>query len=310
MGMSSQFPDGRSNDMGFRGNPVPRHNNLGLGARGPANMPPSMAIRQQELQQQQFEIEQRRQELELQRQQLIAGLQDSSIAMGGIPYSLDYSSGEQRQQELEHQRQQLIAGLQDTSVAMGGIPSSLDYNSMPHMPYDDIYNDMPNMPQNMPDGDRGMNFAGAAAHPSQQWWVCQLCNSKAFASREEAMEHESLCIGSNTSCAGSRGQSAIRAEMQTAHDSLVDPDTYAHLPIPLPLAMPMDKDWLTPLHCFVRRHCVEVFSASHDDVATPSKGKRKPLHVGQVGIRCPHCIAPPDAVGQRERGSVYYPNTI
>jgi hypothetical protein len=81
---------------------------------------------------------------------------------------------------------------------------------------------------------------------------------------------------------------------------------------PMPLAMPSDKDWLTPLHCFVRRHCVEVFTATEYDVATPSKGKRKPITVGQVGIRCPHChSSDPEAHAKaRERGSVYFPTTI
>jgi hypothetical protein len=84
---------------------------------------------------------------------------------------------------------------------------------------------------------------------------------------------------------------------------------FAFMKEPLPLAMGSDKDWLTPLHCFVRRHCVQVFTASQDDVATPSKGKRKPIQVGQVGIRCPHCHH--DEVSKaRERGSVYYPTTI
>lgn len=87
---------------------------------------------------------------------------------------------------------------------------------------------------------------------------------------------------------------------------------FAMLTHPVPLAMPSDKDWLTPLHCFVRQQCVEVFTASESDVATPSKGKRKPIQVGQIGIRCPHCHAV-DSEGNskaRERGSVYYPTSI
>jgi len=99
---------------------------------------------------------------------------------------------------------------------------------------------------------------------------------------------------------------------------LEGPGNYATLQEALPLAMPNDKDWLTPLHCFVRRHCVEVFTATPTDVATPSKGKRKPIQVGQVGIRCPHCHPHKypymNRNGQvhhpRERGSVYYPTTI
>jgi hypothetical protein len=90
-----------------------------------------------------------------------------------------------------------------------------------------------------------------------------------------------------------------------------DESLYTTLTQPLPLAMPSDKDWLTPLHCFVRRYCVEIFCASKEDVSAPSKGKRKPVQAGQVGIRCPHCHALAAATGSKvERGSVYYPTTI
>ena len=83
------------------------------------------------------------------------------------------------------------------------------------------------------------------------------------------------------------------------------------MPHPLPLAMEADDDWLTPLHCFVRQHCVHVFTAGAEDVATPSKGKRKPITVGQVGIRCPHCHHDiQSSVKARERGSVYFPTSL
>lgn len=80
---------------------------------------------------------------------------------------------------------------------------------------------------------------------------------------------------------------------------------------PIALALKEDKDWLTPLHCFVRKHCVEVFTATELDVQTPSKGKRKPIQVGQIGIRCLHCHeGRMDTDPNRERGSVYYPTSL
>mmetsp|Transcript_3852 Transcript_3852/g.8196 ORF Transcript_3852/g.8196 Transcript_3852/m.8196 type:complete len:611 (-) Transcript_3852:141-1973(-) len=82
-----------------------------------------------------------------------------------------------------------------------------------------------------------------------------------------------------------------------------------------PLAMPEDDDWLTPLHCFVRRYCVEVFVATPDDVAAPCMGKRNPVSVSQVGIRCPFCS--PERVGTNEtdiararENGVVYPSLI
>ena len=80
-----------------------------------------------------------------------------------------------------------------------------------------------------------------------------------------------------------------------------------------PLALPEDEEWLTPLHCFVRKYCVEVFVATAEDVAAPCMGKRTPVSVNQVGIRCPHCS--PERLGSngddidvaraRENGVVY-----
>mmetsp|Transcript_11005 Transcript_11005/g.24222 ORF Transcript_11005/g.24222 Transcript_11005/m.24222 type:complete len:587 (+) Transcript_11005:198-1958(+) len=56
-----------------------------------------------------------------------------------------------------------------------------------------------------------------------------------------------------------------------------------------PLTMPDDEKWLTPLHVFVRQYCAEVFVATPADVAAPCMGKRNPVMVGQIGIRCPYC---------------------
>ncbi|KAL9191593.1 hypothetical protein ACHAXT_001299 [Thalassiosira profunda] len=69
-----------------------------------------------------------------------------------------------------------------------------------------------------------------------------------------------------------------------------------------PLALPEDEEWLTPLHCFVRRYCVEIFVATPDDVAAPCMGKRNPVSVNQVGIRCPYCS--PERMGTNDQGGV------
>ena len=57
------------------------------------------------------------------------------------------------------------------------------------------------------------------------------------------------------------------------------------------LALSEDDDVLSPLHCFMRKYCVEAFSADQEDVATPRYGKSYggKIVVGQVGIRCIHC---------------------
>jgi hypothetical protein len=83
-----------------------------------------------------------------------------------------------------------------------------------------------------------------------------------------------------------------------------------------PLAMAEDEEWLTPLHCFVRKYCVEVFVATAEDVAAPCMGKRNPVSVNQVGIRCPYCS--PERMGANEtidvararENGVVYPSLI
>jgi hypothetical protein len=73
-------------------------------------------------------------------------------------------------------------------------------------------------------------------------------------------------------------------ELKPPSVSSVDSSTYH-----FPLALPEDEEWLTPLHCFVRRYCVEAFVATTEDVAIPCMGKRRHVFVHQVGIRCQFC---------------------
>jgi len=63
------------------------------------------------------------------------------------------------------------------------------------------------------------------------------------------------------------------------------------------LALPTDEQSLSPLHVFLRRHCVEVFSF---------QGTTHPRLVdGQVGLRCVHCRNAPG--GER---AVCFPSTL
>lgn len=76
------------------------------------------------------------------------------------------------------------------------------------------------------------------------------------------------------------------------------------------LALPEDTDVLSPLHCFMRRYCVEVFSATPEDVSTPRYGKSHGVKVvaGQVGIRCMYCKHRP--AGKRPERAVCYPSSL
>lgn len=89
-------------------------------------------------------------------------------------------------------------------------------------------------------------------------------------------------------------------------------DEYLHkwMPGVISLHTPEDDDVLSPLHCFMRRYCVEAFSATEEDVATPRYGKSHgfKVTVGQVGIRCLHCKHLP--LDKRAERAVCYPSSL
>lgn len=73
------------------------------------------------------------------------------------------------------------------------------------------------------------------------------------------------------------------------------------------LATPNDDQFLNPVHCFVRKN-VEVFIANASDVEAPAPGRKKPIVMGQVGIRCIHCKDLPPKY--RVKRAICYPPTI
>jgi len=60
-------------------------------------------------------------------------------------------------------------------------------------------------------------------------------------------------------------------------------------------------------HQVLLRHQIEAFEATEDDVSTHTRGRNKPITLGQVGIRCRHCAHLP--VSRRQKGSTYFPAT-
>ena len=54
------------------------------------------------------------------------------------------------------------------------------------------------------------------------------------------------------------------------------------------LAMPDDGTCLNEQLCLVRAN-IEVFTSTEADINAPSPGRKKTIHVGQVGLRCIHC---------------------
>jgi hypothetical protein len=71
---------------------------------------------------------------------------------------------------------------------------------------------------------------------------------------------------------------------------------------PVELYIPGDDDAaLSQYQCFIRKQ-MEFFEATPNDVAP---GRKKPITLGQVGIRCKHCAPLPSKY--RSRGTTYFP---
>ena len=75
------------------------------------------------------------------------------------------------------------------------------------------------------------------------------------------------------------------------------------------LSLPDDDNALSPLHCFLRKYCVEAFSATEEDVAFPRYGKSHggKIVLHQVGIRCMHCKS---FTGIKPERAVCYPSSL
>ena len=73
------------------------------------------------------------------------------------------------------------------------------------------------------------------------------------------------------------------------------------------LAMPEDSSALNSLHTFCRMQ-IEVFTATPVDMAQPAPGRKTPIKLHQVGLRCIHCqhLPPRDRV----KRAVCYPRSV
>lgn len=115
--------------------------------------------------------------------------------------------------------------------------------------------------------------------------------------------------GSNTLCASFEdGSHSSNASTGGEHD--VEMNTASFFEGSVSLATKDDTESLSPLHCFMRRYCVEAFTASPDDISIPRYGKSHSSRVvlGQVGIRCIHCKHRPAKM--RQERAVCFPSSL
>lgn len=76
---------------------------------------------------------------------------------------------------------------------------------------------------------------------------------------------------------------------------------------PVNLYMSCDDEILSDHQIFLRKQ-IEYFEAGTVEVQSATHGRRREIHMGQVGIRCKHCAAIPPR--RRPKGAVYYPASL
>ena len=167
-------------------------------------------------------------------------------------------------------------------------------------------------------------------HPENQW-ICDFCNVAAFATYQDACVHEETCKIQCSLRPVAREQHAI-ANMQrdgpaadnshtimarSCSNSSEEEEDKSTVEVSSASGhwfggatslsiKESDSEWLSELNCFIRKNCVEAFSALEDDVSRTSKRGRIALQ--QVGIRCCFCAHVP----LKDRGSaaVSFPTSV
>ena len=68
-----------------------------------------------------------------------------------------------------------------------------------------------------------------------------------------------------------------------------------------------DSNFLNPLHVFIRNQ-IEVFTATTTELAQPAPGRKQPIQLNQVGLRCIHCRHLPNQ--KRVKRATCYPSSV
>ena len=308
------FDVGSRNSLGF--------NNLATQSPTSQNTVATIFNHQNQLQDQQRELELRQRELEVQRQQIVTSMEERRRTMQEMQQKMQLPPGMQFQSKSLSSiggRPGLLMGLQNSNMRNLGINPGLAALQQHHnagQPYLKGFSNLEDALQhemlllNMPAGNEGRrNSIGTKRRGSLELLMSTLDRDLARHANQQGSPSSSLHLNNESQRRDSGLGLDLKSWPSSYNTGSASNGQFATIEKPLPLAMEADKDWLTPLHCFVRQHCVEAFTATQDDMATPAKGKRRRIQIGQVGIRCPHCHhneSPTD----REHGSVYYPKAI
>jgi hypothetical protein len=117
--------------------------------------------------------------------------------------------------------------------------------------------------------------------------------------------------GSSVSRVSSPGTVASHDQRMRLSPRMASPEMISMdaIPMDLPVIFAQSTDSLVLTgHQALLREQIELFSATHDFVSSPARGRNKRIELGQVGIRCRHCAHVPAA--RRPKGSAYFPATL
>jgi len=119
--------------------------------------------------------------------------------------------------------------------------------------------------------------------------------------------HHSLQVGPLVLPRNSQNLSQRQIPRQDQSTSLHVEESEQCFSLPRLLYIPMDEMRVSPFQCLLRKQ-IEVFVADEELAARTTRGRKKPIHPGQVGIRCRHCRGLP--LGAAQQGAMYFPSSL
>lgn len=150
--------------------------------------------------------------------------------------------------------------------------------------------------------------AANTSSPAANTWICDFCNSASFSTYAEACAHENECQR-RIKQTDSKNKQTRQPEKTTANEETAVRDESASTTWftgSVALAVEStDREWLSELNCFLRKDCIEAFSAEKSDVLKTSKRGR--IALDQVGIRCKFCAHRP--LSEKAVAAVSYPTS-
>jgi hypothetical protein len=146
----------------------------------------------------------------------------------------------------------------------------------------------------------GTNLAWMIQHQQQQELSLQMMMI--------LMQPSQMPTSSSSSSAWFHHPSPVGRTFHAMQQRNDDSVPHAILPLSLPISLArlaVDEYKLSEHQNFLRQQ-IEAFPATEEDVMTHTRGRNKPILLGQVGIRCRHCAHVP--VSRRQKGSTYFPS--